>query len=261
MPDLTTEMAATWAPTLALVVARITAMLLVAPVFSHPAVPIRLRVGFAIVIGLAVVARMAGPAPAPAGVLELALGLGGEVAIGATLGYAAKLLFVGLELGALHIGQQMGLGLAGMFHPGAEGGAAPVAMLRLLGVVFFLGIGGHRDLLAALMKSFRSVPLRSFVPGSAAVALIADLLAASFVVAMKLAAPLLIAMLLATAALGMLQKTLPQCNLLSTNLPLRAMLGMLLLAWMLAAMMSVMATGWAGTLQRIGGFLDAAATR
>ena len=56
------------------------------------------------------------------------------------------------------------------------------------------------------------------------------MLGASFVLALKVAAPVLIAMLVAMVALGMLHRTMPQCNLLSMGLPVRAMLGLLVVA-------------------------------
>ena len=258
MGQLTTSMAETWAPTLALVIARVAGMFIVAPVFGHAVVPVRLRVGMAIVVSLAVAGRVAAPVAAPPGALDLAIGLSAEAAIGAVIGCAARLLFVGLELGALHVGRQMGLGLADVFNPtGAGPVGSPAGLLRLLGVVIFLAIGGHRDLIAALLRSFQAIPLRGFVPTGAMLGLVMGLLKASFEVALKLAAPVLVALLLATVALGMLHKTMPQCNILSTNLPIRAMAGMLILACCLAAMMSVIESGWSQTAERITDFLNA----
>jgi len=260
--QLTTTTAEIWAPTLALVIARVAGMFAVAPVFAHPAVPVRLRVGMAVVVSLAVGASLAAPVAVPRSAAGLAIALASQAAIGAVIGYAARLLFVGLELGALHIGRQMGLGLADMFNPSGGGPTgSPAGLLRLLAVVMFLAIGGHRDLIASLLRSFRSIPLRGFAGPGAMLSLVVGLLDASFEVALKLAAPVLIAMLLATVAMAFLQKTMPQCNILSTNLPIRAMAGMLILACCLAVMMSVVESGWTRTAEQIGIFINSPAGR
>jgi len=256
MLELASYMTPAWAPTLALVIVRVAAMFLVAPVFSHAAVPIRLRVAMAMVVALAVTARMARPVAIPSNVLEALLGVGSEAAIGAIIGYAARLVFVGVQVGALHIGQQMGVALGGVFQPSGEGASGSgAAMLHLLALLIFLAIGGHRELIGALFQSFRSVPLKGFVPGEGTLEMVVGLLAVSFQVALKLAAPVLIALLLAGAAMGFLQKTLPQCHILSTNLPVRVLLGLLVLAAALAAMMAAVEWGWAATGTRITQFL------
>jgi flagellar biosynthetic protein FliR len=60
------------------------------------------------------------------------------------------------------------------------------------------------------------------------------MLAMSFVLALKVAAPVLAAILIATAAAGLIQKTMPQLNILTVGLPVRAMLGLAVLAASLA---------------------------
>jgi len=91
-------------------------------------------------------------------------------------------------------------------------------------------------LVSALMQTFRAVPLASPVQPGGLLDLAVMLLGTSLVLALKVAAPVLLAMLLATAALGMLQKTLPQCNILTVGLPARALLGLTLMGLSLAGL-------------------------
>jgi flagellar biosynthetic protein FliR len=239
MPDLASY--AIWAPTLLLATVRVTGIMLVAPVFAHAVVPVKLRVLLSVAIGLAVVGRLAEPVNVAVRGAELWAALGCEFVIGAAMGYAARLLFAGVELGAFHVSQQMGLALAAV-AAGARGeaGGGISGLFRLLAILAFLAIGGHRILLGGLIRSFETVPPLSFPAGEAVLSRVVSLLGASFVLALKLAAPALIAMLLATVALGLLQRTMPQCNLLSIGLPARALLGLLVLALALAALMPLM---------------------
>jgi flagellar biosynthetic protein FliR len=163
-----------------------------------------------------------------------------------------------VELGAWHVSQQMGLSLADAY--GRRDGGGPIAttgLLRLLAVVIFLAIGGHRHLISGLFGSFGVLPLQGPLPCGRLLTLVVGLLAASFVVALKIAAPVLIALLLATVVFGFLQKTMPQCNILSTNLPARALVGLAVLAAALAAVAWAVESGWADALGRIADVLTA----
>lgn len=252
------EQYVTWLPTLLLVIVRVAGIFLVAPVLSHAAVPRKLRLFMGVVISLAVVGRIARPIPLPNNLIDLVVGLGCELLLGVAIGYAARLIFVGVELGAFHISQQLGTGLAEVFSPAAD--ASPGVLRRLfdiLAVVLFLAIGGHRMLISALLGTFKAVPPLGFAPGRGLLDAMAGLLAASFILALKVAAPVLIALLLAAVALGMLQKTLPQCNILSTGFPIRAMLGLLVLAAGLAVLPALVERAWLVTSTEIARLVEA----
>lgn len=243
----------TWVVTLAMVVARCGGMLVVAPVFGDAAVPVRLRVAMGIVMGLAAAGCLAAPAAGiPGNGLELVAVLAIEAGIGAVLGYLARLVFVGVELGAMHVGQQMGVALGEVFQPFHEGASGPVGrLMQVTAVVVFLAIGGHRTLIAALLGTFQALPpglggLKSaggMLSCRAMLEAATAMLAVGFALALKLAAPVLAALLMTAAAGGLLQKTLPQLNILTVGLPVRALVGMVVLAASLAVLTPVMAEG------------------
>jgi len=251
---MTTVTAIWWFPLLPLVLARVSGIILVAPVFSHAAVPIKLRSLVALIISLGAVARMVRPVSAPAGSSEMLAGLAAELLVGAGIGYSARLLFAGLEIGAFHIAQQMGLALGEVFNPlTVEAPGIIRSIFGVLAAAIFLLIGGHRDLISALLGSFESIPLGGAVPVRSILTTIVFLLGSSFALALKVAAPVLVAMLLATVAMGMLQKTLPQCNLLTTHLPVRSLLGMVILAGSIVLVRPVLRIAVNELLERLTG--------
>jgi len=226
-----------WMPTLLLVTVRVAGMVAFAPVFGHSAVPVKVRVLVSVAMGVAVVGRLARPVALPASSFDLVMGLGCEFLMGAAIGYAARLIFVGVELGAFHVSTQMGLALADVVDPlKADSPSAVRGTYRLVAIVVFLAIGGLRALVGGLLATFKTVPPLGFAPGPALLSSVVGMLAASFVLALKVAAPVLIAMLLATVALGLLQRTVPQCNMLSIGLPVRVMLGLVVVAVSLGAL-------------------------
>lgn len=257
MPDL--NAVTIWLPTLLLVAFRVGGIFLTAPVFSASAAPARLKVFMSLVVALAVVARLAAPAAVPTHWLVLAVGLVAELAVGAAIGFTAGVMLAGVELGAVHVAQQMGIGLAEAYNPGAADASGTVrGLLRLTAVVIFLLIGGHRALLSALLGSFDTVP-----PGGGAGELgmlptILAVLAASFTLALKVAAPVLVALLLTTAAMGLLQRTVPQCHVLSVGLPVRAVVGLIVLAAAVAAIAGPIQAAWQYALGEINRMLATA---
>jgi len=241
-----------WAPALLLVVARVAGIFLAAPVLSEVAVPKKLRLFSSIVISLAIVGRVGRLGAPPTHCFDLVMAVTCEILLGVAIGFAARIFLVGVELGAFHVGQQMGLALAEVFNPMVEGaGGVLRRMFGILAVVLFLAIGGHRMLLSAVLGTFEKVPLMGFAPELRILDVVAGLLAASFVLALKVAAPVLIAMLLATVATGMVNRTIPQSNILSTGLPVRAMLGLLALAGGLSMLPALIETAWAVTASRL----------
>jgi flagellar biosynthetic protein FliR len=243
--------AASYIPVFLLALARASGFFAIAPIYSEQAVPRRLRYFLGVVVALAVAGRMA-PMAAPASLLGFAGILLVEAMIGAGIGYAAKLIFAGVEMGASYVGQQMGVSLVAAYDPSGETGSEAVSTLfRLTAIVIFLAIGGHRQLIGAMLTTFQLVPPALAGHEQTLVATVVSLLAGSFFLALKVAAPVLIALLLATAALGMLQKSIPQVNILSTTMPVRVLLGLVVLAGSLAILGPLVDAAWTLTQKGI----------
>lgn len=228
---------------------RLAGMMMVAPVFAHAAVPVRLRVAMAIVMAAAVVTQIA---PAQSVVLEQSLTLAGliagaamEFAVGLAVGYAASLLFAGVEMAAGYVAQQVGIGLIEALNPTAEQEASSIRHLyMLLAVVIFVGIGGHRDLVAGLLGTFDAAPVLTGEGSRSVLAMVTSLLMASFTLALKLAWPVLVTAILLTVALGVIQRTAPQLNILSAGLPAQVMLGLVVLAVAIGLLGRMVNSAW-----------------
>ena len=243
--------------TLILATLRVGGVFLVAPVFASSALPWRIRAFASIVIGLAVAGSLGRTVSPDAGWSQLAIAAVCELAVGATLGYAARLVLAGVELGALHVGHQVGFSLAETFDPITPGAPGAIRrFLQLLAVVIFLCIGGHRMVIRALLSTFEYIPIAGFSAEAKLLDMIVALLGASFLLALKIAAPVLIAVLLAVATLGLVQKTVPQCNTLSVALPGRVIVGLLAIAVSLAAVAGAIEGAFALTFRRIALWLS-----
>jgi len=242
----------TWQLTLLLVLVRLGGIFAVGPVFSHSAVPWKLRLFMMMAVGVAVTARVAPPQALGDTWGDLLAAVGGEALIGLAIGWAAGLVFVGVELGAYHVAAQMGLSLGEMFDPVSP--SAPGTMRQffcLLAIIVFLGVGGHRAMISAVFKTFGAVPLAGSVPAVGVFETMISLVAVSFAMALKVAAPVLVALLLAAVAMGLLQRSLPQCHILSVALPVRAVLTLVVLAGALTIFAGLVESGTTMVLEAI----------
>lgn len=241
-----------WAPTLMLVIFRVAGLFLAAPLLSSASIPMPVKAMLSVVLGLAVTARLAAPAAMPQTWAQLVLGVGSEMLVGGAMGFAASLFFTGIELAAEHISQQMGIGLANVYNPLAEDSTNVLAgLFQMTALAVFLAIGGHRVLMGGLLDSFGRVPLMGLAAHDGMLESVLSLLAAAFVLGFKLSAPAVLALFLATLALGFVQRTMPQLNILSVGFQVRVMLGLLVMVVSLAAMVPLIEAAWRLTLEQM----------
>jgi flagellar biosynthetic protein FliR len=217
---------------------RFSGLAFTAPLLSHAGVGrfVRVLAAIALAIGLAGEGGSSARLYEPFG---LAIATAVEFAIGAAVGLAARLAFVGIDLAAEQISVQMGISLGQVYSNDQQDSSPLVTLFGLIAALVFIFIGGVDDLVWAVGESLRLLPVGATVgPSSLIPSLIAGL-SGAFVLALKIAAGALAAMLIASAGLGILQRMLPQAHILTTGLPVRSALGLL------AAAGGLKALGWA----------------
>ena len=247
-----------WVPTLMLVFFRVAGIFMTAPLLSDPSIPAKVKATVTLIIGLAVTGRLASPVTLPGDWPTLVLGIGGEMLLGATIGFATNLMFQGVEIAAQQIGQQMGIALANVFNPLAETTTNVLGgLFHLTALAIFLGIGGHRVLMHGLLQTFDTVPLLGFGMNAGVLTGVLALLKAAYVLAIKVAAPVLVAMMLSSVAMGLIQRTMPQFNILSAGFQIRVMMAAIVLAVGVAALGPLLERAWAVTLVTLGQLLPA----
>ena len=225
----------------ALILTRISGLVVTAPIFGDRAVPPRVRVLLAMGLAFLITPTQLDTAiPEPANLLALAMLAGGELLIGLTLGLGVMLLFSGAQLAGQIISHLSGMALADVFQPGLDL-SIPVfsQLLYLISLTIFVLIDGHRMVMAGLMSAFTEIPPGSAgMPVSAAEAF-AELITQSFVVGIRTAAPITVAQLLGTLVLGLISRTLPQLNVLVLGFGINALVTLSLVMFTLGGMVWV----------------------
>ena len=226
-------------PTFLLVLARVSGLFFLMPFFNDVGVPIKVRILFAIGITIVVFGQVSPVGKNFPGLAMLTVGMAMELAIGLAMGLVVSMLFAGLGMGARLISQQTGMALANVFDPTSNANTPILGQLyTLVATVIFLAINGHHSALRALIASFQKIPLMGAELQSGIVTLLAGMIQGCFVIGIKVVAPALTALLLASVALGFLQRTVPQLNILSVGFPIRQLAGLFMMTASLFVVMT-----------------------
>jgi flagellar biosynthetic protein FliR len=102
-------------------------------------------------------------------------------------------------------------------------------MYYMLTLVIFLFIGGHRQIIRGLRDSFDTLPLMSASINKSVLDLVIQMFSTATMLAARLAAPILVTMLVVDMVLGFLGKTMPQMNVMTMGLSIKAMVGLVVL--------------------------------
>jgi flagellar biosynthesis protein FliR len=234
-----------------LVLTRVSGLMMTAPVYGMQGAPVMVRAVVSLALAVLVMPAQWAAAPVQPGSLpQYVLLLGSELLLGACLGLGIVVLLAGIQMAGELIGRVGGLTLADVFDP-STGTDVPLLsrLLYLVAVAVFVGIGGHRMVMAGLLDTFHTLP-----PGGGLAALLDSaqtassggmlrsivdtfvvLIQESFSLGIRASIPVVTAVLVATLALGLVSRTLPQLNVLVVGLGLNSMLTFAVLSLSLGA--------------------------
>jgi flagellar biosynthetic protein FliR len=209
--------------TMGLVLLRIaTAAVLATSCAEMSGIPMRLRVGGAIVFSLLLVplvpSHLSTTTLADFPALAVA-----EILCGALFGFGVRLWLVGAAVCSQLFGQTSGLGMVAFAQAGA--GSAPLArFLQLVWICVFFVAGGHRLALECLMESFRATPPGGLVYDAQTLAATVELLGVNFRLGIQAGLPIVAALLLTVIVSLLLARMIPQIHVFSTSTGLTALM-------------------------------------
>ena len=210
--------------------ARVTGLVMVAPIFGATLVPLRIR----LVVALALTAMVAPMAPAMpdvnvfslAGVLVTAQ----QVLIGVAMGFALQMTFDALVIGGQAIAMSMGLGFATMVDP-ARGVSVPVVAqyFLIVATLVFLSLNGHIVLIDMLAQSFHTLPVGQIGLGRDGFWRLVLWGGEMFAGAVSIALPAMTALLVVNVAFGVMSRAAPTLNLFAVGFPITLGLGFVII--------------------------------
>ena len=90
-------------------------------------------------------------------------------------------------------------------------------LLDMVTLVVFLAIGGHRQVMGALLDTFSWMPPGHVTLSGDLVMALSDVTTQSFLLGIRAAAPMMIALLLSILIMGLISRTLPQLNIIAVG--------------------------------------------
>lgn len=214
-------------PLYALILFRLGGLMMTAPLFSSNVIPVRIRGALAMTLAAMIFPIVAHSMPRTLTLMDAAVGGVAEVMIGATIGLSLSLVLMAADMAGLIVGQQGGLALSEIFDPTLNRRSTVVGQIYLIVLtLIFLGVGGHRQTVAALLDTFGVIPVMSFHYDQSVLMLLVEVLSSAFVLGIRVAGPVLIALFLLGTALGFLSRTMPQFNILTIGFTLRLLVAM-----------------------------------
>jgi flagellar biosynthetic protein FliR len=216
-----------------LVMVRLSGLMIFAPVFSSAAIASRIKAGFVIAMTLLL-------APAVAAVPQARMAFDaqavlGELGVGLVFGLSLTLLNEALIMAGTLLGVQFSFSLVNLMDPNSRI-ETPVLgqMLGWLGALVVIGAGLDRSLLAAMVRSFCTVPVGQAIVQAKTGEALAVMVGGIFLAGLQLAAPMIAAAVAVEVTIALVARLAPQLPAMVVSIPLKTMVSYAVLIGSLA---------------------------
>lgn len=238
-----------------LVIIRILSFMVVSPVFDSKAIALQLRIFLGIMLGLLVVDLMD-----PAFVPDLRADLGGyifyvlqETLVGLALGFVTRIIYTAVLLGGQMVDFQMGFSISAAYDPktgATQGVVGRLYTVLALVLIFVLDI--HHYVIHALFSSFEHIPVGTAITQVMGIPDLLHLGSRIFIFGFQIAVPVITILLMVDISMGLLSKTVPQLNVLMLGMPLKILVGSVVLL----AIFPILSEGIVRVLGEMVSYLD-----
>ncbi len=217
-----------------LVLTRVSAFLLVAPVFSWKIIPVRIKIALTLIMSVFLAMTMpSGVSNEKISAIEITILICNEATYGFAIALVAVLIFSVIKLSGRIIERQMGLAMAQTLDPLTGESGQPLGMLlEMIFILLFLSANGHHMLLMIISKSYESFPSGTIPEISQLLETVVKTGQTMLIICLRLAGPILAAFLALLVILAVLARMLPDMNILFISMPLRVGMGLMMTGMM-----------------------------
>ena len=213
-----------------MILARISAFVFSAPLFSQKTVPRRVKAGLAIVISICVF-QVLGYKPLPySGTFSLGILIAIEVVAGLILGYVTNICTMILAMAGSLVDMEIGFSMAQGLN-NVNNVTTTVTGNCYIYVVYMVMLISdmHMYIIKAIVDSFNVINVAEVRIANNIYEIMVKFLVEYFVIAFRIILPIFFAMLLTNAVLGILARTAPQLNMFVVGMQLKVIVGLVVL--------------------------------
>lgn len=213
-----------------LVLARVSPLFLLAPLFSSKLLPPRARSIVAVALTVAllpIAARTGSRHEIPLDALPYAGLLLKEVLVGAAFSFALAALFAAVSAAGSLVDTLIGFSFSSLVDP-VNGSQSTVManVYSLLGVAVFIAIGGDAWVVQGLARTYEAIPLLE-APQLGSLTQGAEMAFSGILgAAVEISAPIVLALILTDAAFGVVSRVMPQLNVFAVGFPAKVVVGL-----------------------------------
>jgi flagellar biosynthesis protein FliR len=225
----------------ALLLVRPGMIVMVAPALGGSYAPAHIKIGLTVLLAIVLAPSVA--VPTAANDVSLTLLVAREVVIGLSIAIAVRALIAAAELAGHLSGFQIGFSYAATVDPvSGVRNTVITSLYGLLALLTFFAIDGHHEILRALTISYARLPIGAGQIDGSMLTVVRQILALVFTVGARLAAPIIVVLLIVELAIGLISRSAPALNFMIVGYPIRLLVGLAVLALMIATVPSVIAS-------------------
>lgn len=212
-----------------LVLVRTTGVFVLSPFFSSQNIPNTFKIGFALIFSFILTSIMDANYLNNINSNYVVL-IMKELIVGIALGFISYAFMSAFYVLGQIVDMKIGFGMVNVIDPQNR---IQVPLMGnfyyILAFLMFLSSNGHHLFIKALVDSYNMVPIGKFSIKQDLAQFFIDILSRTFTIGFRLSAPVVAIIFLTDILLGILSRTIPQMNVFVIGLPLKIILGMLII--------------------------------
>ncbi len=215
-----------------LILMRIASFMTLAPFFGQSNTPMRVKVGFSILVSYIVyiLVPLDTAIPEYSSVIEYAVLVIKESITGLLIGFSAFICNTILQFSGRMMDMEIGMSMAQMFDPVTQSQVGLTGTLYSYLVFFLMLVSNmHIYLLNAVVDSFQYVPIGGISLGDDLYSTVTGFITNYFIIGFRIILPVFAITLILNCVLGIMAKVAPQMNMFAVGIQFKVIVGLLVM--------------------------------
>ncbi|MEZ0537781.1 flagellar biosynthetic protein FliR [Caldicellulosiruptoraceae bacterium PP1] len=217
-----------------LILVRMSGIFIASPIFGRRNIPAYFKIGFAFFTSIAVFFMFNFKYDVPQDIIQYSFLVIKEFAVGLIVGFITYIVFTTILLAGQIIDTSIGFGVANVIDPMSEIQVPLIGnFLYMLMLLMFFITDAHHVLIRGIFYSYKIIPFGRLSISKIFISHFLEIFIKLFVIGIEISLPILLSMLVVDIILGVLSRAVPQMNVFMVGLPLKIIIGILILVILL----------------------------